>query len=456
MKSRILVAAALAAASLAPAPPARAQAATPPAGTATPGAPGALAAPVGPVERLTLVDAEGAALRSQPEVLAAQDESAAALELLREARAPYYPFVNGEATGSLGNKDARVGAGSLTASRLFNREGQGIVLSQLITDSGRTPNLVASSRSHAGAAEETYHATRAGVLLAVDRAYFDALDAQALIKVAQETVAARQTVTDQVTEMARNKLKSDLDVSFASVNLAEARLLLLRSQAQYAGALDELARAMGLRQPANWQLAEPPLPPTPGADAEAMVAQALRDRPDLLSLRLESDALHHFEQAESDLARPIVNLVGTAGYMPFIGPDAATVPNHYEGAAINIELPLFNGHLFAARRAAAHDRALEADQRVRTLEDAIARDVRGAWAGAMTAYQSLAVTADYLRQATLAMSLAQGRYSLGLSSIVELTQAQLNLTQAEIADLSARYDYQNQYAALRYTLGELH
>jgi outer membrane protein len=453
MKSRILFAAAslsIAAASLSPAAPARAQAA------AAPGAPGVLAPPGGAVERLTLVEAEAAALKSEPAMLAAQDESAAALELLREARAPYYPLVNGEVTGSLGNKDARIGAGALTASRLFNREGQGLVLSQLITDSGRTPNLVATSRSHAGAAEETYQATRAEVLLAVDRAYFDALDAQALIKVAQETVAARQTVTDQVTEMARNKLKSDLDVSFAGVNLAEARLLLLRSQAQYGGALDELARAMGLRQPANWQLAEPPLPPTPGADAEAMVAQALKDRPDLLSLRLESESLHHFEQAERDLARPVVSLVGTAGYMPFIGPDAATVPDHYEGAAINIEVPLLNGHLFAARRAAAHDRALEADQRVRALEDAIARDVRGAWAGATTAYQSLAVTADYLRQATLAMSLAQGRYNLGLSSIVELTQAQLNLTQAEIADLSARYDYQNQHAALRYTLGELH
>jgi outer membrane protein len=329
------------------------------------------------------------------------------------------------------------------------------VLSQLITDSGRTPNLVASSRSHAGAAEQTYQATRAGVLLAVDRAYFDALDAQGLIQVARETVKARQAATDQVTVLAKNKLKSDLDVSFAGVNLAEARLLLLRAGEQYAGALDELARAIGRRQPANWQLAEPPLPPTPSADAEALVAQALQNRPDLRSLRLESESQHHFEQAEKDLARPVVSLVGAAGWLPWIGPDAATVPDHYEGAAINIEVPLLNGHLFAARRAAAHQRALEADQRVRDLETAIARDVRGAWAGATTAYQSLDVTADYLHQATLAMGLAQGRYNLGLSSIVELTQAQLNLTQAEIANLSARYEIQNRYSVLRYTLGEL-
>jgi hypothetical protein len=47
----------------------------------------------------------------------------------------------------------------------------------------------------------------------------------------------------------------------------------------------------------------------------------------------------------------------------------------------------------------------------------------------------LDVTAELLRQATMALDLAQGRYNLGLSSIVELTQAQLNLTEAEVESL---------------------
>ena len=73
----------------------------------------------------------------------------------------------------------------------------------------------------------------------------------------------------------------------------------------------------------------------------------------------------------------------------------------------------------------------------------------------MTAYQRLDVTAQFLREATLALNLAQGRYDLGLASIVELTQGQLNLTQAEIENLSAKYDYQIQYANLQYTIGAL-
>jgi outer membrane protein len=98
---------------------------------------------------------------------------------------------------------------------------------------------------------------------------------------------------------------------------------------------------------------------------------------------------------------------------------------------------------------------MEADQRLRDEAEAIARDVRTAWAGASTAYQRLDVTAELVRQANLAQQLAQGRYDLGLSTIVELTQALLNVTSADIQNMNAKYDYQSQYATLQYTMGAL-
>ena len=143
--------------------------------------------------------------------------------------------------------------------------------------------------------------------------------------------------------------------------------------------------------------------------------------------------------------------------MPYINQETLPriIPNEYEGVGLNIQVPIFNGHLFSAREQEAHYRAMEADQKIRDRQQQIARDVRAAWASAMTAYQGLDVTAQFLRQATLAMNLAQGRYDLQLASIVELTQAQLNVTSAEIENLNAKYDYQSQYAALQYTTGSL-
>jgi len=409
-----------------------------------------------PAPKLTLQEAERMALQNHPQIQTAQNEAAYANQQVTIARAPYYPVATADVTGSEANKGARIGAASLTDSRLFNRFGQGVTFSQLITDTGRTRNLVASSRLQAQAGLQNVQATRYDVLLQVNRSYFDVLHAQAVVRVAQETIAARQLLLDQVAALAQNNLKSQLDVSFADVNVSEARLLLLRAQDAVEEAYAELSRGLGTDQVVNYQLADEPLPPSPPAKPDDLIAQAVANRPELASLGFSRDAAYKFAQAEKDLARPTVSLVGVAGYIPYIAQlTTQAIPPEYEGAAVNVSIPLLNGHLFSARREAARYRALAADQRLRNEQERVARDVRVAWASTKTAFQRIDVTAQFLRQAALALDLAQGRYNLGLSSIIELTQAQLNQTQAEIENLSAKYDYQSQNAALQYTVGLL-
>ena len=406
--------------------------------------------------QLTLRQAEAIALQNHPQVQAAQHEVNYSNRQIVESRAAFYPNVTGDLTGSQGNNLARIGAGELSASRLFNRFGQGVVVRQLITDSGRTSNLVDSSRLQAQAAAQSAQATRYDVLLQVTRSYFDVLHAQAVVKVAEQTVSARQLLSDQVTELARNSLKSQLDVSFADVNVSQAKLLLLRAQDSVQQAFAELGRAMGSDQPVNYQLSDEPLPSAPPATADQLVAQALGNRPELASLRFSRDASYKFAEAEKDLSRPTVSVLAVAGFVQFIStPASTTIPPEYEGVGANVSIPVFNGHLFSARREAALERAMESDQRLRNQQQRVSRDVRVAWASTNDAFQRIDVTAQFLRQAALALDLAQGRYNLGLSSIVELTQAQLNLTEAEIENLNAKYDYQTQYSALQYTLGQL-
>jgi outer membrane protein len=418
---------------------------------------GCLLAQTAPPVKLSLQEAEALALKNHPQVQAAQHAAAAMGQRIDESRAAYYPSLSGDVTGSQANPKARIGAGYLTDPSLFNRVGQGISLSQLITDSGRTPNLVASSRLQASAADQTTQATKYDVLVHVNQAYFGTLRAQGLVKVAQATVAARQLLLDQVTALFNNKLRSELDVSFVDVNLSQAKLLLLQTQDQVQEAFAELTRTLGSQQTVTYQLVDEPLPPSPPRDPENLVAQALSGRPELASLTLTRDAAYKFERAERDLLYPTASLVGVGGYMPYIAQLSLprVTPPEYEGVAVNVEIPILNGGLFKARRQEAHFRALEADQRLRDEAEAIARDVRTAWASSTVAYQRLDVTAQLLRQSTLAQDLAQGRYNLGLSNIVELTQAQLNVTAAEIENLSAKYDYQSQYATLQYTIGAL-
>jgi outer membrane protein len=415
-----------------------------------------LAQPGAPV-KLSLQDAEALALKNHPRVLAAQHVQSAMNQRIDETRSAYYPMLAGDVTGSQANPRARIGAGLLTDPSLFDRVGQGITLSQLITDSGRTPNLVASSRLQASAAEQTVQATKYDVLVRVNQAYFGTLRSQALVKVAQETRAARQLLVDQVTALYNNKLRSEVDVAFVAVELANAKLLVLQAQDQVQEAYAELTRALGSEDAASYQLAEEPMPPSPPLKVEDLVQQALSARPELASLQLSRDAAYKFERAERDLALPTASFLGVGGYIPYISQLSLprVTPPEYEGVGVNVEIPILNGGLFKARRQEAHYRAMEADQRLRDEAEAIARDVRTAWASASTAYQRLDVTAELVREADLAQQLAHGRYDLGLSTIVELTQALLNVTAANIENLNAKYDYQSQYATLQYTMGAL-
>jgi outer membrane protein len=405
--------------------------------------------------RLTLGDAKTIALNNHPQVLTAQNEAAYTNQQVIVSRAPYFPTVDAAVTGTQGNSLARVGAGALSATRLFNRFGQGVLFSQIVTDSGRTKNLVARSRLQAQASSQNYQATRYDVLLELSRAYFAVLRAQAVVKIAEATVAARQLLSDQVTTLAKNNLKSQLDVSFADVNVSEAKLLLLRAQDAVQSSLADLTRALGTDQPMNYQLIEEPLPPGPPDRPDQLVTEAFTNRPEIESFRFARDAAIRFAEAEKDLSRPTMSMLGTVGFLPFINEGGSHIPNEYEGVAVNMSVPIFTGHLFSARREAARYKANEAEQRLRDVQERIARDVRVAWASSMNAFQRIDVTAQFLRQATLALDLAQGRYNLGLASIVELTQAQLNVTQAEIENLSAKYDYQTQNAALEYSAGLL-
>jgi outer membrane protein len=411
-----------------------------------------------PVQQLSLHDAEAIAVKNHPQVLASQAMYQRADQITIQARSPYYPTLNGEVTGAQANLNSRLGAGVLNDPRLFNHFGSGLSLSQLITDSGRTQNLVANARLRAQASREDYRATRYDVILGADQAYYEVLLSQQLVTVAQKTVATRQVVVDQVTQLFKNQLKSQIDQSFAEVNLTDAKLMLLRAQDRLAAAYASLAQALGTQQPVEYQLTEEPMPPAPPASPESLIQQAFQNRPELASLRLQESADQKFVYAERDLKRPTVSLTAVGGALPYIKPGNANadIPAGYEAAAVNVQIPVFNGHLFSARRQAAEYQLQATNQRVRDLQNRIASDVRTYFERAKTSFQAIGATEELVKQANLALNLAQGRYNLGLASIVELTQAQLGQTQALVENVNARYEYQEAYSALQYTLGSLH
>ena len=401
---------------------------------------------------LSLRDAEARALQNHPQILAGKYTAQAGAEITRETRSAYFPAVYGSLTGAEAKDGSRIAAGGLNNPTILDRVAAGFSVSQLVTDFGRTSDLVQSASLRAQALAQGAITDRADVLLRVDRAYFIALRTQAILRVARDTVSARQLVADQIGALAQSSLKSGLDVSFAKVSLSEAQLLLLQARNDQAAAFAILAAAIGQPDAPAYALSEEPLPPAPPPDEAALVAQAMRERPDIVGERLARESAAKFADAERALWFPTISAMGAAGVAPY---RQTGLNANYSAIGVNVSVPLTNGNLFGARHAEASLRALAEAERLRDLENRVTRDVRVALLDAQTGFQRLDLTNQLLEQASQAQELAEARYNLGLSSIVELTQAQLNKTRAEIEQASARYDYQARVAALRYQTGAL-
>jgi len=432
------------------------QAGSPQSQTLPPSAPAAQAQvpSSGPLRQLTVQDAEALAIKNNPRISVYHLLYLASNQVTREEKAAFYPTISADLTGVDANQGSRIAAGNLNSPRLLTRAAGGLVLSQLITDFGRTNNLVATSALRAKAADMNAAATADEIKLAVDQAFYNALQNLALVKVAEQTVRERQVVSKQITTLFTNKLRSQLDVSFADANLAQAQLLLLDAQNNYQAALSMLSQVLGYTSQQQFELVETNTEITaPPDSASRLEDEAFSNRPEIAAQNYEYQAAQHYQKAERDLLLPKVEALGVWGKVPYgseLNGAPAFIDNWYGGIGANVNIPIFNGFLYPALSKEAKLREQAAGEQLRDLKDRIANDVRTSWLNSITAYNRIGVSQQFVTQTNLALKLSQERYNLGLSSIVELSQAQLQQTQAEIQYAAAKYQYRIAEAVLRF------
>jgi len=404
-------------------------------------------------EPLSLHNARSKALSNHPQVAIAQLQELIAQELVKQNRAAYFPAAYAYVDGvEAGNRNTRILAGALNNPVIYDRVADGLGISELITDFGRTVNLVATAKLSAKAETANTAATDQQILLNVDINYFNTLQTQAVLMVAQDTVKARQLLVDQVTALEKNRLRSELDVSFAEVALEQSRLILQKAVGDAEGAQASLSTALGYREAHHFELIDDSKAPGEVPDVETLISAAISGRPDLMRLRYQRDAAGRFARAQKDRNYPTIAAVGMVGNA--MSHDYR-LPDKYAAGGITVDIPLFAGGEYLARQHEAELKAQIADQALREQEDNVSRDVRMAWLNFNTAVQRFRTTEQLLKHANEAYSLAQARYRIGSSSIVELSDAQVNATSAQIADVNSRYDELIQQAVLDYQVGSL-
>jgi outer membrane protein len=401
----------------------------------------------------TLKQAEAYALQNHPQIAAAASNADAIRQEIREARSAFFPQIYGESDSVYARDgESRLAASEgLSNSTVFSRQSDGVVLSQLITDFGRTYELTESAHFRASAASDRTNVARAIVVLSVDRSYLDVLRSNAVLRVADETVKARDLAFRQVSALAKTGLKSTLDVNFAQVTLSQAQLLLIQSKSFLDQAEAQLSTALGFADAQHFILTEEPLDEHLPVSPNGLIQEAMNQRPELANLRNELEASQRFAKAQDASKYPKITAMAAGGVNPIA--NHADFQNTYYMAGVNVEIPITTGGNLQAQAKEAHLFARAATDNLIDAQNTIGRDVRVAWLDTKTAHEQIAVTVQMVQAANQAQRLAQTRYKLGTSSIVEFTQAQLNYTQAELQETSARYDYQNGRALLNFATG---
>jgi outer membrane protein len=399
---------------------------------------------------LTLAEAEAIALKNNPQITIGRLRALAAQQYVRETRSALLPNAYLSLTAVDANPGSRLTAGFLNNPTLYPRAAGGVSVTQLVTDFGRTANLLSSSEYGAKSEDQNAAATRADILLVVDQAFYNSLETKALVTVAEETLHARQTLVDKVQALTNAKLKSQIDLSFSNVDLARGKLLLLEAQNNYQTSLAALSAILGYPDEQNFQLVEETASVNqPATDVAPLIQQALEQRPEIKALQFEVASAQKFGNAEHDLWRPTVQALGVVGQAPVRDNH---IESWYGAVGVNINIPVFNGFLYSARAKAA-DLQTEVDrQKLLEARNNLARDVRNSWQDSRRAFERLSVTQQFREQASLALDLAQARYNLGLGSIVEFTQAELQKTEADIQDTDAKYQYRLTQIVLAFTI----
>lgn len=403
---------------------------------------------------LDLVAAQKIALKQHPEIAAANFHSMAAEEIVKQTRSGFFPTVNlyGTAAG-VNEPGSRILAGGINNPSVYDRAAVGVAASQMITDFGQTANLTASSRFRAQAEKQNANATREQIMLEVAAGYFNVLKAQSVLRVAQQTLDTRQVLFNYVSLQASNKLKSDLDAAFARVALSEGELLLQKARNDANGAMIAFSATLGYHETQTVTLAEPAeFTDSIVTNVEQLVHTALEKRPELLSLRDRYQSAVRLAKSQGDARLPVISAVGTAGEAPVRDSHLA---ENYAAGALQLNLPLFEGGRLLARERESEYQAHADSELLRAAEDNVVRDVHLAVLNLNDSLQEYQSTEELARNAAETYQLAEARYNIGSTSMVELSQAQLALTAAQIAATRARYNVLIERANLAYQTGEL-
>lgn len=403
------------------------------------------------------------AVEKQPLIKVAEHEALESQALRKQIESANYPQIAGIWASSGGNTRvlANLGiSGSLPKPTNYLTT-PGVRVDYLITDFGQTAHRILSQKAFAASAEKAVLTSKALTILQVEQAYLNCLKQQRLVDIAREVLKERDLIRQQTDAFYRKQLRSKLDLDFASVEFNRAEVLLIQAQNNLTLSFSSLNTAMGLQGAGNYALEQASFSITPSRSPDALVQEALNQRPELLGSKDRIQAAEEALRAAKALRFGSVTGIGTLGYTWWSReerPSGKEVSNPgaalgWYGLGATSSFPLYTGGRIEGQIDEADARIGETQATTRALANDIVLQVAQAYLGRLTAEQQIKVAEEKVGHAREALTLARERYKAGLGSILDVTTATADLLSAEVGLADAQYEYRASDAALSYAMG---
>ena len=399
----------------------------------------------------TLADIVDIALRTSTDTRAAWTSARSAAAAYGSRRGDWLPDVGVSATTGR-SRAASTGEKLAAETRTY---GISADASWLLFNFGGRRASVEETRQALVAADWLHNAAIQATVLKVEQAYYDYLTSKALLIAEESSRQDAQAILDAAEHRHQAGLATIADVLQAKTALSQVELSLAGIQGTVATTRGALATAMGL--PANTSfdidlpVADPPLPEI-AASVEAYLEQAKARRPELGAARAQArKADTHVRKVLADRL-PSITATGSLGRVYRDSPDRFSDPY---AATIQLRWPLFSGFSSEYDIAQSKADAETARAKLAGLEQAVALQVWTSYYGLKTAEQRLRMTADLLQSASQSHDVAQGRYTAGVGTILDVLSAQSALEQARALRAQAVSDWYISLAQLAHDTGAL-
>jgi outer membrane protein TolC len=415
---------------------------------------------------LTLGEAVRIALDNAPAILQRFGEYVAAQQRIDQAFSTMLPQLSllGQALYSDSTTRIFNSTGSTTFSNVSKPSPASGALSasQLLWDFGKSWAATDAAKANSDSAREQVELQKDLIVLAVKESYFLQLLSSRLVVVAAQAVDRSELNLKSAKGFFDVGTRPKFDVTRAEVDVANARVALIRAQNAVSLARIGLNQAMGIAINAPTRVKDILAYEPVKFDRDTLVAEALRQRPEYKQARLRSDAAEATVRQNFRDFFPGLFGVGSVGAgrteNDFQGQGGSSAPGVFTRVdrdwQVGLELRwnIFDGGNKIARYREAKA-LLEASQAgVRDTELQIWQQVEQAHVNVVEAEERIGAAQKAVESAQENFRLSQGRFDAGVGTIIELTDAQLALTQAQATEAQALSDYRIAIARLERAL----